>query len=110
MIDFEAIFEILSKYGYSDYIRVIKDQNDINGRNSDYYNWNALHFGLHLIIYICVNLRVYPLIIASLEGNKDVVEVLLGNNADVNFQTDSGSTALHIGILYCTLHEFLLIM
>ncbi len=42
-----------------------------------------------------------PLITASLFGKKDVVELLLANGAEINFQNNDGSTALHVASFFC---------
>ena len=42
-----------------------------------------------------------PLISASLFGQTDIVKVLLDEGADVNFQNNDGSTALHVAAFFC---------
>jgi ankyrin repeat protein len=92
--------------------QIMEKRNSLKFQNVQFYRegrMTALHivakYGFHMLVQPLLDygaeinskkLGGSPLILAAGNGHELAVDILLENGADVNFEGDSGSTALHV--------------
>jgi hypothetical protein len=99
VVDIHLIHDFLLKYKsdeFKEYAKLIKKQNNINAKISQYNHRSALHKGICLITFNYIFIRSFVQT-ASEKGHKDIVEYLLSKGAKVNIEDNSGRSPLHLG-------------
>ncbi len=93
-------FYIATRGGHKELVNfLLENKAFINEK--DNFGWTPLHFGiLDRIFSLNYAYFYYSLCIATLYGNKELVQILLTNKASINDKTNPGWTALCWGILF----------
>jgi hypothetical protein len=102
MVDnIQSIYDFLLRHEsgeFEEYAELIKNEENINAKNSQYDDSSALHKGKCLKRFILLfSFTHLFLFTASEKGHQDIVEYLLSQGADINAKDIYGITPLNSG-------------